>query len=67
MKGYRTVAFNGLSLLIALVAIFGVEIAPDDAEQFRGFIDTVLGGLVIVVPIVNGYLRSITTSAIFKK
>ena len=59
LKGYKSVVFFGLALLIAVANLLGFadfKLSADQAEWFA-----------VVVPLIGLVLRALTDSPIFKK
>lgn len=69
MKGWRTVLFNGLMGLFALLATTGVIEGSDapDAGVINGLLDHIEAIIAIVTPIGNVILRKFTTGPIGTK
>ncbi len=57
MKGWRTILFNGVMLIVGLT---GAAVSP---EQVSGVVE----GFMIIWTVGNVILRAITTSPIFNK
>lgn len=55
MKGFKTIAFNGIMLVGAMT---GAAVSPDLAEEFAA-------GALAVASVVNMILRYVTNSPIF--
>ena len=55
MKGYRTIVFNVLGLLFGLLAMYGVDVSPEDQQSIGN-------GLVAILTVGNVILRSVTTT-----
>lgn len=59
LKGYKTVIFFALALVVAIANLLGFaefELSPDQAEW-----------IAVIVPFVGLVLRALTDSPIFKK
>lgn len=59
LKGYKTVIFFALALVVAIANLLGFaefELSPDQAEW-----------IAVIVPLVGLVLRALTDSPIFKK
>ena len=67
MKGYKTVAFNVVMTVIALVAVFNPGAELPDAAAVQATVDLVDAGFMSLWGIVNLILRGITDSPIFNK
>ena len=67
MKGYKTIAFNSLVAIIAIVHALNptAELPGQDAVQ--SVVDNFDTFLTIFATVGNGVLRAVTTTAIFKK
>lgn len=69
MKGWRTIAFNLLTALIALLGSLGVIEGSDapDAGAINAFLDNIEGIMLFLNPIGNIALRWITTGPVGTK
>lgn len=67
MKGWKTVTFNVVMALIAVVYAMNPDAEKPSVEQVQGGIDAAEGGFVAALSVGNIILRAITTSPIFKK
>jgi len=67
MKGYRTVAFNVIMTIVAVITLWNPEAAVPSAEDVTAGIDAVEGAVVAAWGIGNAILRAITTTPIFNK
>lgn len=67
MKGYKTVAFNVVMTVIALVMVFNPDAELTDAAAVQASVDLVDAGFMSFWGIVNVILRGVTDSPIFKK
>lgn len=69
MKGYRTVIFNALMALVALLGSMGVIEGSDapDAGAINAFLDHIEAIVLFVTPLVNVALRFITTGPVGTK
>lgn len=59
LKGYKTVIFFALALVVAIANLLGFaefELSPDQAEW-----------IAVIVPLVGLVLRALTDSPVFKK
>ena len=69
MKGYRTIAFNGVMGVVALTAAINPDMAaqaPTEAEVGQA-VDKVFAGIAAVTMVGNFIQRAVTNSPIFKK
>jgi len=69
MKGYRTVAFNTLMALVAMLSAFGV-IEPAEvpgADVLNSFLDNLESVIIGVTSVVNIVLRVATTGPVGTK
>ena len=69
MKGYRTILFNGIMLLVALLSTSGVisgDMIPD-AGAVNTFLDHLDAIILFLAPLVNVGLRMVTTTPGGKK
>ncbi len=57
MKGWKTILFNGLMLVIGLT---GATVAPEQ-------VNAVVEGFIVIWTVGNVILRAVTSSPIFKK
>ncbi len=67
MKGWRTILFNGIMALIAVVYALNPDAEKPTPEQVDGAITAGEGAWASIVVVGNAILRALTTSAIFKK
>jgi hypothetical protein len=67
MKGYKTLIFNTLMAVIAVVYALNPDAEKPSIEQVHGAVDTVEAAWASVMVVGNAILRAVTTSAIFKK
>lgn len=65
MKGYRTIIFNALMLLLATLSWSGVEVP--DAEAVNAFLDHLDAVVLFAAPIGNAVLRVITDTPVGQK
>jgi hypothetical protein len=68
MKGYRTLIFNGIMALVAILSQFGAfgDTAAPMAEAVNQGLDVVDSIIVAVTVIGNAGLRIVTTTAVGK-
>lgn len=69
MKGFRTLVFNGVMALLALLATTGV-IKPEDSPDpgvVNGALDHAEAIIAVVTPIGNAILRFFTTGPVATK
>lgn len=67
MKGYKTLVFNGIMAIIAIVHALNTDAALPGADAVQGLVDqfsTWFDGAVLVGNII---LRAVTTTPILKK
>ena len=67
MKGFKTVAFNVVMTLIALVKVFNPDAELPDTVAVQASVDLVDAGFLSAWGTINLILRSLTDSPIFKK
>lgn len=67
MKGYKTIIFNSIMAIIAVVYALNPDAEKPSAEQVQGSVDAVEAGFTAVLTVGNVILRAITTSPVFKK
>lgn len=67
LKGYKTVGFNIVMAIVAVVVILSPETEAPSAEDVQGAIDAVEAAVVAVWSVGNVVLRAITNTSIFKK
>lgn len=60
IKGYRTILVNMLMALASILAVYNIEITPDQIQN-------VTAGVFSIWGVVNVILRAITTSRIGQK
>lgn len=69
MKGYRTILFNAIMFLVALLATTGVisgDLIPD-AGAVNTFLDHLDAIILFLAPLVNVGLRMVTNTAVGQK
>ena len=67
LKGFKTIAFNVLMLVIMGVRVINPEAELPDAEAVESTVISVDAALTALWGFVNIILRSVTDSPIFKK
>ncbi len=67
MKGWKTIVFNAIMAVIAVVYALNPDAEKPSTEQVQGAVDTAEAAWASVVVVGNAILRALTTSAIFKK
>jgi len=67
MKGYRTIAFNVIMSIVAVLAIVAPDAEVPTADAVNAGIDAVETAVVAVWSVGNMLLRAITNSPMFKK
>jgi hypothetical protein len=66
VKGYRTIIFNVIMALGALVTLLSGVSVQDDVTKLADGVDLILEGIVAVWAIGSVWLRMITDSPVFK-
>jgi hypothetical protein len=66
LKGYRTIIFNVIMALAALVTLLTGTSVTDDITKLADGVDLILEGIVAVWAIGSVWLRMITDSPVFK-
>jgi hypothetical protein len=66
VKGYRTIIFNVIMALGALVTLLSGVSVQDDVTTLADGVDLILEGIVAVWAIGSVWLRMITDSPVFK-
>ena len=66
MKGYKTIAFNILMSVIAIVSLWNPDAELPDAATVQSGLDATETAIVSVWGIGNLILRAVTNSPIFK-
>ncbi len=67
MKGFKTVAFNVVMTVVALVRVFNPEAELPDPVAVQASVDLVDVGFLSAWGTINLILRGLTDSPIFKK
>jgi hypothetical protein len=67
MKGWKTVLFNAVMVVIALVTTLNPDAEKPDAAAVQGAIDTGEAAFATIWGVGNVILRALTNSPIFKK
>jgi hypothetical protein len=66
VKGYRTIIFNVIMALGALVTLLSGVSVQDDVTTLADGVDLILEGIVAVWAIGSVWLRYVTDSPVFK-
>ena len=67
MKGYKTIIFNTLMTVVAVVKALNPDTEAPSAEDLQAAVDSVDAAIAAVWGIGNVILRAITNSPIFNK
>lgn len=66
LKGYRTIIFNCIMAIGAMVTLLSGVTVQDDVTKLADGVDLILQGIIAIWGIGSVWLRMITNSPVFK-